>query len=139
MFIDAASVVFDLDDEIRPSVRDRYLGRRCPGMPDHVGERFLDDPVGGEVDARREVARFARHVEPDIQSGSRGAGANMFTLPSGVRGMSDRGTFCHCAKAIVPTTITIASENTVSRTASPPFECFLLRVDDNNPYQTERR
>src|SRR2546422_2488914 len=67
------TVVLDLEDAVGQAVGDRYPGRRGPGMPDHVGERLLDDPVGRQVDARREVARLAGNIEADFNAGRRRA------------------------------------------------------------------
>src|SRR5580765_178796 len=44
-----------------------------------------------------------------LPSGSRGAGADMFGLPSVVRGMVERGTLLHCAETGAPSTMTIAN------------------------------
>src|SRR5580765_8333648 len=45
-----------------------------------------------------------------LPSGSRGAGAAMLTLPSGIRGTDERGMFAHCAESETPTSIAIATD-----------------------------
>ena len=63
------AVVGDLDHQgVVPVVKgDRR--RRLPGVLDHVGERFLDDTVGGQVHARRQCPRRAAYAELDGQPG----------------------------------------------------------------------
>ena len=57
---DAAAVVVDRDDEPAGPVLDGDLGAVGAGVPHHVGDRLLHDPVGRELHARRAAARACR-------------------------------------------------------------------------------
>jgi len=63
------AAVDDLQLELRgrPAHGDR--GRRGAGVLDRIGERLLDDAVGGQVDAGRQRARLALDGERDGESG----------------------------------------------------------------------
>ena len=58
--------VADLQLDVLAAVADVHLGRRGAGVLDGVGDRLLDDAVGGEVDARRAAggARPRRSAPP---------------------------------------------------------------------------
>ena len=62
--VGAGAAVFDLQPELcrLPFQPDRG-GRPARVLPD-VGERLLEDPVGGEVEAGGQFARFAGLDEP---------------------------------------------------------------------------
>src|SRR5437867_13390024 len=53
------AVVHDLELEFGRAVADDHFRPRLPRMLERVRERLLHDPVGGHVDAWREMHRFA--------------------------------------------------------------------------------
>src|SRR6478735_598175 len=62
------AVVRDLELELvlAPPQRHPRLRRAC--VLERVRERLLDEPVGGEVDARRQLPRLALDVELDLEA-----------------------------------------------------------------------
>jgi hypothetical protein len=60
----AAAVVDHLDLDPAGGVADRDPGGGRPGVPDHVGQRLLDDPVGRQVEPGRQLGR--RPLDPDL-------------------------------------------------------------------------
>ena len=66
----ARAVVCDLELEIVRVVTEKDPGARGAGVLEGIRQRLLHDPVGGEVDARRQFSRFAFDGHLDRQSGS---------------------------------------------------------------------
>ena len=67
----AGAVVDDLDLERVGAVAQRAPRRaRSPGVLERVRERLLHDPVGGQVDARRQRPRLALDAQLDRQPGA---------------------------------------------------------------------
>ena len=66
----AGAVVDDLDAE---RVRRRSAGSRsravAPRVAQGVGERLLHDPVGGELERRRQLPLVADELELDLEAG----------------------------------------------------------------------
>jgi hypothetical protein len=50
-------------------VADGHVGAAGAGVLERVGQAFLDDPVGRQVDRRREREGLAVDVQPDGQAG----------------------------------------------------------------------
>ena len=69
----AAAVVGDLDLDGVALVADDDLRARAGGVLGRVGERLLDDPVRGEVDAAGERGRLALDPQLDRLAGVAGA------------------------------------------------------------------
>ena len=63
------SVIEDLELERVVGPTDDDLGRRASGVPEHVRERFLDDPVRGDRDAARDWARPSLDGQLDVDAG----------------------------------------------------------------------
>ncbi len=84
-------VIVDLDDEVPVAVRDAHAGLRRPGVPRHVGERLLHDPVGGQVHARRQRAGWAGDLDLHRQPGAAARATRSSSWPrpgAGERGAS---------------------------------------------------
>ncbi len=62
-----ATVVIDLHGEILLAVGDAHGGGGRPGMARDVGQCFLHDPVGRNVDPERQRAGRALGLRPDFQ------------------------------------------------------------------------
>ena len=65
-------VVADPDEQPRRFVRQRQPHGARLGVAEHVGQRFLDDPVGGQVDRGGQRPRVAVDVQLDPQAGGLG-------------------------------------------------------------------
>src|SRR5689334_1332032 len=59
-----ASVVDDLDVDTVLGVADADVGARRPGVLERVRQRFLDDAVDGQIDARWHAVRVT--VDPQV-------------------------------------------------------------------------
>ncbi|MDP9136066.1 MAG: hypothetical protein M3N56_14705 [Actinomycetota bacterium] len=66
----AAAVVGDLKFELGCAVADDDASARRAGVLERVGERLLDDPVGGQVDARSQRDGLALEPQLDRQPGA---------------------------------------------------------------------
>src|SRR5829696_5131874 len=64
-----AAVVGDLDHHLAVGVTDGHLGPAGPGVADHVGQRLLDDAVGGQVDGGRQPPRLPLERHRDLDPG----------------------------------------------------------------------
>ena len=66
----APAVVAYLDAQLIGRVVQRYLGFGCLCVLEHVGEAFLDDPVGGDVDPARQGELLTGNAQPHGQPGT---------------------------------------------------------------------
>ena len=64
-----AALVGDLDVDGARLVRDAHPGTGAAGVLERVGERLLDDPVGGQLDARIDWWTLALHRQLDREAG----------------------------------------------------------------------
>jgi hypothetical protein len=64
------AVVLDRHFELAVSVAQVDSRTRCLRMPERVREPFLHDPVGGEVDARRELGALSAQPQLDVETGA---------------------------------------------------------------------
>ena len=69
----AAAGVGHLDQQLPVAVGEGHGGGRRPGVPDGVGQRFLHDAVGGQVDGGGQRDRRAGHGERRVQARLAGA------------------------------------------------------------------
>src|SRR5579875_933521 len=60
-------VIIHFDHQVVRPVNDAHHGTRSFRMPGAVGERFLDDPVGGKVGTGRERPAIAVGLDPDAE------------------------------------------------------------------------
>src|SRR5450756_1872556 len=74
---DPAAVVDDLDREHVVLVTYADGDARLAGVLERVGQRLLDDAVGGEIETGRQRPRLALHVQGDRQPGL----ADLFAQP----------------------------------------------------------
>ena len=65
----SCACVADLERDRSLLVPHRHVRPRRPGVLERVRERLLDDPVGGELDAERQLAPLSLDLELDRQSG----------------------------------------------------------------------
>src|SRR5207237_6742494 len=65
----AAAVVAHGQLDLPVAVADEHLGVLRARVLERVRESFLDEPVGGEVDARRELLRIALDPQVDGKPG----------------------------------------------------------------------
>jgi hypothetical protein len=70
----APTVVFDLHDHRTGPVLDHDGGGCVAAVARHVGQRLLHDPVGSQVDARRERSRLPDDLGPHGQARGPGPG-----------------------------------------------------------------
>jgi hypothetical protein len=63
-----------VDPQLVVPVAERDRGRGRPGVPDGVGQRLLDDAVGGQVHGGRQRDGLPGHGERGVQAGPAGPG-----------------------------------------------------------------
>jgi hypothetical protein len=66
----ASTVVADVDPQFVSSVADGHVGVLGVGVLERVGQAFLDDAIGGQVDGRWESDGVALDVQPDGKAGA---------------------------------------------------------------------
>ena len=83
----ADAVVAHLELELGRLVADGHVGLARAGVLERVRQGFLHDPVGGEIDSRRQRHRRSLHVHPHGQARSADlVGERVETVEAGLRG-----------------------------------------------------
>src|SRR5450756_2253795 len=88
---DPAAAVDDLDRERVVLVTYSHGRARLAGVLERVGQRFLDDAVGGEIEAGRQRARVSLHAQGDGQPGLADLLAQPLQLAEARGGVEPRG------------------------------------------------
>src|SRR5438309_8388804 len=67
----AGAVIADVQAQHVWAVVDADVDAACAGVLEHVGRRFLKDPVGGEIERRWQRLRLAVDAGIDLEPGGR--------------------------------------------------------------------
>ncbi len=86
-----AAGVRNVDPQFAVVVTQRDRGGRRAGVPDGIGQRLLDDPIGGQVDGGRQRAGCPGHGEGRLKAGPASAGDEYLQLGSAWRGLGRVG------------------------------------------------
>ena len=91
------AVVVNVDHQGVLPVDDADDGVRAARVPGAVGQRLLDDPVGSQVDVRRQRDPLAAFLDPDGQPGG-GRGVGQVAQPGQARGRCPGSPLVHRAQ-----------------------------------------
>ena len=87
----SAAIVGDIELQLAGAGTHLDGHMRGPGALDGVGERLLDDAVGGEAESRRQPVRLALDAHVDLQAAALGVLGQLAELRQARMGERDNG------------------------------------------------